>query len=326
MRTHFDAAFQPARVPPKVVRKRVWDTAEALPAPVFRRILSLPVPPLPVLPAADVSARAAAPCGVARSLVALQVPACASLKAKEDAVRQKFARQWVALAQNVANHSELLRNLVGRADEQLVFLFLDRSGTTLRRHVSGWQRVHVVAGAPGLASVLDFLEALAEGSHSDRGCGRRGRARSVVRAMKFAASKLGLEILHAGLLIQRMWTCDENDQFLLLAFLLMLWGGLRWSDAQRLHFQSLTLDSSSLGLVLADKIFSVGHGLGNCPQHVARSLLGGTKPTLRKCDPLGDRRVRGGKTQSICARESLRGSAWSRCKNPRFFAICDLPA
>ena len=36
-------------------------------------------------------------------------------------------------------------------------------------------------------------------------------------------------------------------------------------------------------------------------------------------DPLRDRRGRGAKTRA-CPRDPLRGSAWSRCKNSRFFA------
>ena len=43
----------------------------------------------------------------------------------------------------------------------------------------------------------------------------------------------------------------------------------------------------------------------------------------------GDRRGRGAKTHGFlrflrCSREPLRGSAWSRCKNPWFFAISNL--
>ena len=45
----------------------------------------------------------------------------------------------------------------------------------------------------------------------------------------------------------------------------------------------------------------------------------------------GDRRGRGAKTHGFlrfptCPRDPLRGSAWSRCKNPWFFAISNMPA
>ena len=45
----------------------------------------------------------------------------------------------------------------------------------------------------------------------------------------------------------------------------------------------------------------------------------------------GDRRGRGAKTRGFlrcltCSRDPLRGSAWSRCKNSRFFAISKVPA
>ena len=46
----------------------------------------------------------------------------------------------------------------------------------------------------------------------------------------------------------------------------------------------------------------------------------------------GDRRGRGAKTHDLflrflrCSRDHLRGSAWSRCKNPWFFAISKVPA
>ena len=137
----------------------------------------------------------------------------------------------------------------------------------------GWK-----PGNPSLEGLLDFCDALAVGVASDRGCNRVSKARSAIQAMKFAASKLGLhgflDVLHApavkAWLDQGKWhtvpareeaplplhvckslenaldTCEIEDEWLLLCFLLMLWGGLRWSDARRQELTSLVLDQGSL--------------------------------------------------------------------------------
>ena len=51
------------------------------------------------------------------------------------------------------------------------------------------------AGSPTLSGLLDFLDALASGSASDRGKNRGSGARGVIGAMRFAAKKLDLPIL-----------------------------------------------------------------------------------------------------------------------------------
>ena len=99
-------------------------------------------------------------------------------------------------------------------------------------------------------------------------------AKSVVAALRFAAAKLQFAILSATLaspiisswLAKDKWTakpakealplplhcvvsferavasCDCNERWLLLCFLLMLWGSLGWSDCQRVEIASTHLD------------------------------------------------------------------------------------
>ena len=93
--------------------------------------------------------------------------------------------------------SRVLLELQGYSSEQLLFLFTDRAPTTLKRHPSGWRRwaeycfgCNVAMGAPACTRVLDLLEALAEGSQSNRGKRRSQAARGV---LCFVAHKLGLQ-------------------------------------------------------------------------------------------------------------------------------------
>ena len=155
-------------------------------------------------------------------------------------------------------------------------IFKDRAPSTLRKHLSGWRRwlqfcraSGVQPGCPACPGVGDFLEALPEGASCDRGSRRSGAARGVIHALHFIAHKLGLEpfavILNGPIVsswLQRRsgpavhrrrpyrflysqcassrWQCwiamKPVDSFLMGCFLVMLWSGLRFSDAQRVDF------------------------------------------------------------------------------------------
>ena len=110
------------------------------------------------------------------------------------------------------------------------------------------------------------------------GRGRVAAAKGVLSALRFAAHKLGLTGLVDSLaspvlvswLASDKWSavcpkeayplplcvvakleiafvdCGNEDAWLLGCMLLMIWGGLRWSDAQRLQLATLTIDKSSL--------------------------------------------------------------------------------
>ena len=108
--------------------------------------------------------------------------------------------------------------------------------------------------------------------------GRCGKAKGVVQALRLVALKLALKSLTrmlcsapiAAWLASSKWSatsvkealplplfavvqleraldsCEPGAWWPLVCFLLMLWAGLRWSDAQRLDFESVMLDSGSI--------------------------------------------------------------------------------
>ena len=236
-----------------------------------------------------------------------------SLRVQEQELRAKWAGVWVDLVQPVQKDSAVLSELSHRSKDQLTFLFMDREASTLRKYAPGWriwltfcQGCGIAAGSPTLSGLLDFLDALASGSASDRGKNRGSGARGVIGAMRFAAKKLDLPILTIlftptvkSWLGQRTWSetpakealplplracleleqalssCDPEDWWLISCFLLMLWGGLRWSDAQRLEFRSLVLDEDSLrGWVLRTKSSATGMPRGILIGGVGQSQWG----------------------------------------------------
>ena len=201
-----------------------------------------------------------------------------SARSLEEAARLKWAQAWVACARVVAAHSASLCDI--SSDSAFLPLFLDRSPSTLQRHLSGWQvwTSYCVlqgwtAAAPSMAQVLDFLESLRAGCTRDRGKERKRSAAAVLRAMFFAAFKLSLPVLSSLLespLIQAWkdlgkWNMaavreaiplpldlvrkleraflevEGESRVILGAILLMIWGSLRWSEIQRLDLKSVQL-------------------------------------------------------------------------------------
>ena len=77
--------------------------------------------------------------------------------------------------------------------------------------------------------------------------------------------------LHVCKSLENAWdTCEIEDAWLLLCFLLMLWGG--WSDAQRQDLRSLVLDQGSL--VMAHKKLSLRYAVGRADKWNHRKELG----------------------------------------------------
>ena len=186
--------------------------------------------------------------------------------------RRRLALSLLGLVKCVERESSVLLELQGYSSEQLLFLFTDRAPTTLKRHLSGWRRwaeycfgCNVAMGAPACTSVLNFLEALAAGSQSNCGKRRSQAASGVVHALRLVAHKLGLQsfacTLHGPIVgawlaagkwdrkppkealpvyfrvvqeLEEAALCETcEDYWLICSFLLMLWSGLRFSDAQR---------------------------------------------------------------------------------------------
>ena len=208
-----------------------------------------------------------------------------SLKELECAERRKWATIWLGFARAVAENSELKLSLSGASDAALLPLFLDRAPSTLQRHIGGWRiwlgfcaSQGLSAGAPSMAHVLDFTVSLVEGCKADRGQGRRRSAVSCLSAMSFAAFKCQLRALSECLasplikawrehgkwalppvkeatplplqivrgLEQALLDSTESDQFLIAAILFMVWGGLRFSDAQRVDLRSIVCDKHTV--------------------------------------------------------------------------------
>ena len=209
----------------------------------------------------------------------------ASLRSQEDVARRAVARKWVACAEAFRGECSVLVPFPCLCGGALCFLFLDREASTLSKHLRGWQKwlefsrcCGVAPCSPSPSALLDFAIALAAGARLDRGRGRVAAAKGVLSALRFAAHKLGLTglvdslaspVLESWLASDKwnavcpkeayplpLWVvakleiafldCGNEDAWLLGCMLLMIWGGLRWSDAQRLQLATLTIDKSSL--------------------------------------------------------------------------------
>ena len=206
------------------------------------------------------------------------------LREREDAHRAVCASRFVAVAESLRRDSEVLAAIPHLSGQDLCFLFMDREASTLSKHLSSWTRwlefcrsIDVQAGKPSPAAVLDFARALSFGAASDRGRQRIARAKEIIGSLKFVASKLGLPVLDDSVrcpavsawLASGKWArasareavplpltvvvrlelalaASGDDFWLLGSMLLMIWGGLRWSDAQRLEFSTVSLEAESL--------------------------------------------------------------------------------
>ena len=129
---------------------------------------------------------------------------------------------------NSAILGSVLKELIGRSDGQLTFLFSDPlaipSNVTCRAGSAGWSSavVDISVAEPALSQLLDFLDAVATGARSDRGRQRVSHAKGNVSAMKFAAYKLELQALscmleHAAVaswLKSKRWASTASHQVL----------------------------------------------------------------------------------------------------------------
>ena len=208
-----------------------------------------------------------------------------SARQREDAERRRLAQLWVSYATMVAGESDSLSQLTTVSLESVLPLFLDRAASTLKRHLGGWKvwasfcaTMGWKAGAPSMQQILDFLQGLTDGSHSDRGSSRIASAKSVLTAMSFCAYKLSLtsllSILASPLIVawkagdswnrsqtkeatplpvkvvhqleQAFLSARDEDRWFLGAILAMIWGGLRWSDIQRLDFSCFNMTNEAI--------------------------------------------------------------------------------
>ena len=184
-----------------------------------------------------------------------------SLRQQDDSLR-RLARKRVDVAETLRADSDSCR----RCRLQPVISYSS--------HMVGWRQWSMFAraseyfaGAPSSEQVLDFLGALSIGASSDRGSARKGSAKEKVRSLyKISGVQAGsygpvsdkwdrrparealplpLSVVVARL-EKAIDTCHSGDAILIGCVLLMVWGGLRWSDVQRLKLSSLVLEAESL--------------------------------------------------------------------------------
>ena len=255
------------------------------PRPKARRVLietPFRLEPLPCI--TDAPAQLPAPHARPACAGVAAIAGQGSLRAQTDEAQLVAARLWTKMAEDIREDSSVLRSIPQISGENLCFLFLDRAAPTLQKHLAGWKQWLEFArlsgfgpARPSPANVRDFAQALAAGAAADRGRSRRAKAEGVFKALKFASHKLGLEAVQYAVdspavtawMASSKWskpTCKEaiplplfvvarlevacgqshEDFWLIGCILLMIWGGLRWSDAQRLQFSSLEWQGDSL--------------------------------------------------------------------------------
>ena len=131
----------------------------------------------------------------------------------------KFCKAWAIVARGCLQWSSF--GLSDIKEIHLERLFEDRAASTLRKHLRGWRRwmefcfpLGWSVGAPSLAQVLDFLEALASGACMDCGKGRVSKGMGVLSAMRFVAWKLELKCLRQSLdcSLVRVWSSRDKWQ------------------------------------------------------------------------------------------------------------------
>ena len=202
-----------------------------------------------------------------------------SLKSKEDSERNRIAILWMGFADSFREDSCLLDDSSGLELQSLKPLFLDRAPSTLKRHLCGWKlwvsfclTLDCRAGCPSLCQLLDFLDALSEGSFTDRGRQRKRSApawelllfqlSSLTKVLenplvlawkqadKWHRSRVKEALPLPLIVVQRLEAAvlgePGEDRLLLCAMLAMVWGSLCWSDVQSMALDSVVLDDGAL--------------------------------------------------------------------------------
>ena len=208
-----------------------------------------------------------------------------SLRGQQDAERSRLCELWADVAVHLLDASDMEVSSAEIGRVHLLRIFQNRAASTLKKHLAGWHIWWDFCRAsscsvvlPSLPQLLDFFESLYVGAHEDRGNNRKGKALGVVAAMKFTASRLQLGVLlgrpRSPLLepwgyadkwqkrrpreanplafevVERLeaacLSAPVEDVWLLLCFLLMLFGSLRWSDVLRVDLSSVSCQEGCL--------------------------------------------------------------------------------
>ena len=225
---------------------------------------------LPAMPKATAKSCAIAPAAPPGAIAAV-TPARTEGK---DLELHKWVQRWIEQLASASRASPVFCNLGDAGPASLECMLSQKAAGTLRKHLPGWKHwvayttAHAWAGLePGLPQLVFFFKDLAE----TRICGAAS-----LSAMKFTAALLGLETLqqqlakpiltawceagrrrrarkealplplHAVAAFEQAIHADlqselSHDSFLLIAFLTMMWGALRFSDVQRMDIASLAV-------------------------------------------------------------------------------------
>ena len=225
---------------------------------------------LPAMPKATAKSCAIAPAAPPGAIAAV-TPARTEGK---DPELHKWVQRWIEQLASASRASPVFCNLGDAGPASLECMLSQKAAGTLRKHLPGWKHwvayatAHAWAGLePGLPQLVFFFKDLAE----TRICGAAS-----LSAMKFTAALLGLETLqqqlakpiltawceagrrrrarkealplplHAVAAFEQAIHADlqselSHDSFLLIAFLTMMWGALRFSDVQRMDIASLAV-------------------------------------------------------------------------------------
>ena len=201
-------------------------------------------------------------------------------RAAEDKEWQKWAAKWSLELSPVLRHSPSFVGLDGELATASLLKILQRSAAgTLRKHFPGWRLWQSFASdhdwngvSFSQSQLVLFLQALAEAGHGAASC---------AGSLRFVAGILGHQrwIDHFADPVVKAW-CSSNtrkvakkealplplhvvadleasvcsdvvsgmsaDTMLVCGFLIMIWGSLRFSDAQRIDVAGLTLENGLL--------------------------------------------------------------------------------
>ena len=271
-----------------------------------------------------------------------------SARAAEDKEWNKWAEKWRVELAPVLEGSPSFAGLDKELASASLSRVLQRSAAgTLRKHFPGWRLWKSFASDHGWegggfsqSQLVLFLQALAEAGHAPAAasslrfvasilghkCWIEQLADPVVKAWcsskaKKLVQKEALPLpLHVVVALEASICCDlvsgvSADTLLVCGFLMMIWGSLRFSDAQRIDVAGLTLENGLLrGECWRTKSSSSGMPFGILTMGICHNWSGAVAAVIEQmagCDFLLCGRA--GQPASFACR--ILGVFW--CKGPK---------
>ena len=221
--------------------------------------------------------------GASRWAMTLHVrDSCASAARSDEFESQKWVRLWAGLLEEFLPHAPNFVDLGGLAQPSLMRMLSKKAASTLRRHLPSWRlwldfacHHEWPAYNPPLMDFVGYVQALLYNGKTARG------AKNGIASLKFVAALMGWGawLTTLGHSVVVAW-CEPQaslsprkealplplsvvsafetkihkdldsvvtkDTLALVAFLLMIWGALRFSDAQRLALGSCQIERGIL--------------------------------------------------------------------------------